>query len=61
MGKIKVASIPSMLESLEITVPGKAFWNGIKEDPNNPSETECSDTSAVKRNEMSSSGSWRVN
>lgn len=61
MVKIKVASILDMLESMEITVPGKGFWNGIKENPNNPFEIKCSDTSAVKRNEMRGLESWRVN
>lgn len=61
MVKIKVASLPYMLESMEITVPGEAFWNEIKENPNNPFEIKCSDTSAVKRNEMIGLGTWRVN
>lgn len=61
MVKIKVASILYMLESMEITVLGKVFWNGIKENPNNPFEIKCSVTSAVERNEMIGLGSWRVN
>lgn len=46
-----------MLESMEIAVLGKVFWNGIKENPNNPFEIKRSDASAVKRNEMIGLGS----
>lgn len=52
MMKIKVASTLYVLESMEITVLGRVFWNGIKENPNNPFEIKCPDTSAVERNVM---------